>query len=368
VRFLGWKVDLRIDTVLQGLRACAMRSFFHLSVLVLVVLALSLSRLEPVQFSVSVDVMSPTAAPTSLPRAVVSSHASVRGADRQDVMAPSHMVVPVAAALMQNLIQAPVPHTIIPERPRKSVITYTVQSGDNVFGIARRFGLMHETIVWANEELETDPDMLYIGQVLHILPLDGVYHTVQEGETLKEVAEKYKVSLETITECEYNGLGWGDDHIEPGQKLIVPGGSKPFKPHFIRFEPVLVPQDAIRGSGNFVWPVGGYVSQEHWNLHRALDIAGTYGEVVVATDAGVVVYASWERTGYGNLVVIDHGNGFISYYAHLYGFYVDAGQTVGQGQPIGARGNTGRSTGAHLHFEIRHNDVHRNPLELLPKE
>jgi murein DD-endopeptidase MepM/ murein hydrolase activator NlpD len=270
--------------------------------------------------------------------------------------------------LVQNLIQAPIPRTIIPERSRKTIITYTAQPEDNVFGIAERFGLEHETIVWANEELETDPDMLYIGQVLNILPVDGVYHTVKGGETLQEIAKEYKVSVDVITGCEFNGFSFDDESVEPGQKLIVPGGSKPFTPRFIRLAPVQIPQGAPRGGGSFVWPVGGYVSQGYWNLHRAVDIGGPQEDVVVAADAGVVVYAAWERTGYGNLVVIDHGNGFVSYYAHLYGFYVDAGHIVDQGQPIGVRGTTGRSTGAHVHFEIRQDDVHRNPLELLPKE
>ncbi len=269
---------------------------------------------------------------------------------------------------LQGLFWSPVPHTIIPERPRRSVITYTVQPGDNVFIIADRFGLKNETIIWANEELETDPDMLYVGQVLNILPIDGIYYTVREGDTLDKIAKRYKVSAEAILNCEYNGLEPGASEIKPGQKLIVPGGVKPFKPRYIRYYTGPYPKDAPRGSGNFVWPVGGHISQGYWKLHRAIDIAGRHGDIVVAADDGVVVYAAWERSGYGNLVIIDHGNGFATYYAHLYGFYVDVGQAVRRGQPIGARGNTGRSTGPHLHFEIRYNGVQRNPLGFLPRE
>ena len=83
-------------------------------------------------------------------------------------------------------------------------------------------------------------------------------------------------------------------------------------------------------------------------------------------DDGVVVYAQWECSGYGNLVIVDHNNGYVSYYAHLYGFYVDVGQALKRGQPLGVRGNTGYSTGPHLHFEIRHNGVQLDPLSVLP--
>ena len=102
-------------------------------------------------------------------------------------------------------------------------------------------------------------------------------------------------------------------------------------------------------------------------MHRALDIAGAQGDTVVAADAGTVVYASWSTVGYGYLIVIDHGNGFASYYGHLFGFYADVGQKVDQGQPIGARGTTGRSTGPHLHFELRRDGVPCNPLDWLPE-
>ncbi|MBC8444594.1 MAG: M23 family metallopeptidase [Chloroflexi bacterium] len=357
--------------LLQWLRSMCItggRSFFHLGVLLLIVLSVSLSEFEPLQWTLSVNVNPPTTVPTASPRIAASSPLTSRGAERQPPDLPDPPAVPAAATLVQNLVRAPVPHTIIPERPRKNVITYTVQSGDNVFGIAQRFALQHETIAWSDPELETDPDMLYIGQVLNILPVDGVYHTVGEGETLEEIAKQYSVSVEAITQCEYNGFSLDDYGIQPGQKLIVPGGVKPFKPRTIHFDPVQIPDDALRGSGSFVWPVGGYVSQGYWNLHRAIDIAGPHGDVVVAADAGVVVYASWHGAGYGNLVIIDHGNGLATYYAHLYGFYVDTGQSVEHGQPIGARGSTGRSTGAHLHFEIRENDVHRSPMDLLPRQ
>jgi murein DD-endopeptidase MepM/ murein hydrolase activator NlpD len=361
------KLRAALCALRRDVRTFGLRSIFHLTVLIVIGLALSLGGSKTLSFSVSVDLAQPTAVPTVAPHADAPSPVTVRSAHGTIVEPPSPPVAPVGAAIVQSLLLAPVPHTIIPDRPRKSIITYTVQSGDNVFGIADRFGLRHETVVWSNEELETDPDMLYIGQELIILPVDGIYHVVSENETLEQIAAKYKVSVEAITGCEYNALLPGE-RLVAGQKLIVPGGVKPFRPHYVRFEPVDIPANAPRGSGNFVWPVGGYVSQGYWNLHRAVDIAGPQGDVVVAADDGVVIHAAWGPGGYGNLVAIDHGNGFVSYYGHLYGFYVDAGDLVHRGQPIGARGTTGRSTGPHVHFEVRQNGVQRNPIGLLPKQ
>ena len=119
-------------------------------------------------------------------------------------------------------------------------------------------------------------------------------------------------------------------------------------------------------SNPWVWPVRGELSQGYSDGHRAIDISTEQGEIVVAADAGTVVYARWESTGYGYLVIIDHHNGFVSYYAHLYGFYIDVGNDVARGEQIGELGTTGRSTGPHLHFEIRQDGVQRNPLDLLP--
>lgn len=356
------------------------RSLFHLGVVALMAIILWVSGIDWSQFALSARVDLPAAAvPTTAPRLAISTPPTVRG-----IQEPVRSVQPLqplsrpAERLAYDLAQSPVAHTTIPERPRREVITYTVQAGDNVSSIAERFDLQRESIVWANEELETDPDLLHIGQVLSILPVDGAYHTVQEGETLASIAEQYQVSVEAIVDCPYNGFPVAEEQAEevepgivPGQKLIVPGGVKPFKPRFIRYNTGVISRSVITaagGEGSFVWPVAGTISQEYWNLHRAVDIAGPQGDVVVAADAGVVVYASWESNGYGYLVIIDHGNGFTTYYAHLYGFYVDVGQSVERGQPIGARGSTGRSTGPHLHFELRQDGVQRDPLAWLSQE
>lgn len=256
-------------------------------------------------------------------------------------------------------------HTIIPDRPRLDVITYTVQLGDTVQAIAERFGLEPTTIMWANPAVEDAPDLLRIGQEIVILPIDGVYHTVAEGDTLESIAEKYKVDVDAIISCEYNHLEPPDYAIEPGMKLIVPGGEKPYVPKVITSYTGPVPEGA-RGTGLFQWPVLGYITQGYWYGHRAIDIGVPVGTAVLAADGGFVSFAGWTDVGYGYLVVIDHANGFATYYAHLSNIYVTAGQAVERGQVIAASGNTGWSTGPHLHFEIRYYGVQQNPRAYLP--
>ncbi len=235
------------------------------------------------------------------------------------------------------------PHTEIPKRPRLGIITYTVQLGDTVQGIAAQFDLQPTTIMWANPAVEDAPDLLRIGQELIILPVDGVYHTVKEGETLESIAKKYKVTVEAITSCPYNNLQPPDYAIEPGMKLIVPGGEKPWVPKVVTSYMGPVPEGA-RGTGLFQWPVlGGVVTQGYWYGHRAIDIGVPVGTAVYAADGGFVSFAGWTDIGYGYLVVVDHANGFATYYAHLSKIYVTAGQKVERGQVIAASGNTGWS-------------------------
>ncbi|MCK4832620.1 MAG: M23 family metallopeptidase, partial [Anaerolineales bacterium] len=120
------------------------------------------------------------------------------------------------------------------------------------------------------------------------------------------------------------------------------------------------------GRGSFVWPTDARrITQYYWWAHRAIDIGAAVGTPVYASDGGTVIYAGWSAIGYGNLLVLDHGNGFQTYYAHLSSIWVGHGQFVGQGVPIAAVGNTGNSSGPHLHFEIRYIGNLLNPLEYL---
>jgi murein DD-endopeptidase MepM/ murein hydrolase activator NlpD len=263
-----------------------------------------------------------------------------------------------------RIVRQPKPHTAIPARPRLEITTYAVQAGDNIESIAAKFGLEPTTVMWSNPAIEKAPDLLNIGQELTILPIDGVYHAVEEGDTLADLAESYKVEVKDILECPFNDLSSRDD-LTAGMKLIVPGGTKPYERRTVTTYSGPVPQDAV-GGGSFRWPASGYISQGYWYGHRAVDVANASGTAVLAADAGYVSFAGWTDIGYGYLIVIDHGNGYQTYYAHLSNIYVQEGQAAAAGDVIAAMGNTGNSTGPHLHFEIRYNDYPANPLIYLP--
>jgi murein DD-endopeptidase MepM/ murein hydrolase activator NlpD len=271
-----------------------------------------------------------------------------------------------------SLLQSPVVHTTIPERLRRDIITYVVQPGDYVEKIAQKFGLEPDTVAWANGNLAKNPDLLYPGQELIILPIDGVYHTVLKDDTLVKIAKKYEADVQHIIECSYNGLDPDEPVIVLGQKLIVPGGIRPYIARQVSAYKGPIPKDAKRGTGVFSWPTSGRLTDRfgfrtlsgRW--HGAIDIAGYSGSPVYAADSGFVIWAGWSKSGYGNLVIIDHQNGFETRYAHLSAYFVSVGQSVGKGAQIGAMGSTGNSSGTHLHFEIRYRGVRKNPELYLP--
>jgi LysM repeat protein len=248
-----------------------------------------------------------------------------------------------------------------------SIQIYEVLPADNLQKIAARYDLRPETILWANPKLESNPDLLWPGQELIIPPVDGVMHVVRPGDTLSNLALKYKVSVDEIVEFPLNNLESANAPITGGRQLIIPNGTKPYVARQVAMYRGPVPANAIRGSGNFAWPVSGHITQQFWNGHRAIDVGARAGAPIVAADSGYVIKAShgWNG-GYGRMVMIDHGNGFVSLYAHMNTIFVRQGENVAKGERIGTVGNTGRSTGPHLHFEVRLNGVARNPYYFLP--
>ena len=248
-----------------------------------------------------------------------------------------------------------------------SIQVYEVLPADNLQKIAARYDLRPETILWANPKLESNPDLLWPGQQLIIPPVDGVMHVVRAGDTLSTLAVKYKVSIEEIVEFPLNNLTSANSPINSGRQLIIPNGTKPYVARQVAMYRGPVPANAVRGSGNFAWPVSGHITQQFWHGHRAIDVGARAGAPIVAADSGYVVKAShgWNG-GYGRMVMVDHGNGFVSLYAHMNTLYVRQGENVAKGEQLGTVGNTGRSTGPHLHFEIRQNGAARNPFYFLP--
>ena len=262
------------------------------------------------------------------------------------------------------LARVPVPLTNIPKRARREIVKYSVQPGDTVSGIAEKFEIKPETIMWANAQLENDPDLLTIGEQLTILPVNGVYHTVAAGDTVENIAKKHSVDLDAILSFELNQLN-PSDALTVGSKLVVPGGKKPIVQRTVRAYSGVIPESAARGTGNFGWPVSGVITQKFWTFHQGIDIGAPTGTPVYAADSGFVVFAGWDTTGFGKMILIDHGNGYSTLYGHLDRFAVAVGDSVKKGQLIGRVGNTGRSTGPHLDFRIRQNGGWRNPFGFL---
>jgi murein DD-endopeptidase MepM/ murein hydrolase activator NlpD len=272
-------------------------------------------------------------------------------------------------AVTDMLQRTAIPFTAVQEKPRAVIENYTVKAGDTVLAIAARFGLQPETIMWANSSIEQNPDRLAIGDLLNILPFDGVLHIVKPGDTLSGLAAKYKVDASAIIGYSENQLADASAALTIGSQIVVPGGTKPFITPQIN-TPVMrvdAPADAAKGSGSFSWPTSGNVTQQFWGGHRAIDIGSWVGAPVKSADSGYVVEAGggWNG-GYGNHVLVDHGNGFATLYAHLNSIFVRPGESISRGQQIGTVGMTGNSTGPHLHFEIRYQGSPRNPFNWLP--
>ncbi len=283
-------------------------------------------------------------------------------------------------------------HTVLPAQGHtdgSQVIQYTVVTGDTVFGIADKFGLKPETIMWGNFYiLGGVPDLINPGLVLNILPVNGTYHKWSKGEGLNGVAKFYGVKPEDIINWPGNHLtkesvgDFAHPNIAEGTFLVVPNGTRPndspATPNIKRSNPSVAQYlgpgycpnavVGVSGTGSFVWP-----TTEHWisgynftNIHPGVDFAGAIGNPVFAADTGVAVFAGWSTRGYGNLIVLDHGDGWVTYYGHLSSIMLQCGQGVFKGAQIGAVGSTGNSSGPHLHFEM-HSDTYGkvNPMDML---
>ena len=277
------------------------------------------------------------------------------------------------------------PQTVLPTGLRKSVIDYQVESGDTLFGLAKTFSLEPESILWANfTTLHDNPHLISLGVSLKIPPLDGILYKWKEGDKLDHIAGLYKVDVQDILLFPGNDLDITNPVIEPGTLIMIPGGYRELEQSWIvplqaadvsggttaviNGPGSCTPSGVYFGSGSFGWPApypGKVSGNDYWSGHPAVDAQCFEGDAIFASDSGMVIYAGPISGGYGNMVAIDHGNGYVTLYAHLSSWNAACGQPVNKGQVIGACGSSGNSTGAHLHFEIRQNGGFLNPWQVL---
>lgn len=262
--------------------------------------------------------------------------------------------------------------TRISQKPRDKIFTYTVQKGDTISSIASKFSAPNnpisvETIRWANNLIGDD---LQVGDELKILPVTGLVHKVQRGDTVFAIAKKYDTEAQKIVDFPFNEFADPEKFsLVEGQMIIVPDGIKPSekpikRPSYIAQVPTSV-SGAVFGSSGFAWPLNGLITQFASWYHMALDIAAPFGSPIIAAQSGKVESVSigtWDG-GYGNNVYISDDNGFRTHYAHLSTVNVSVGDSVSAGKTVvGGVGLTGRTTGPHLHFEIHKNGTQVNPM------
>lgn len=254
-------------------------------------------------------------------------------------------------------------HTQESEKPRDKTLTYTVEKGDTVSTIAKKFGISEDTIRWQNNLLN---DNLSIGDTLEILPVTGIAHKVASGDTIYSIAKKYTTDAQAIADFPFNEFANPEKFtLVAGQIVVVPDGVKPSEKPTIRRQVYLATGPLPVSGGGFTFPVRGEISQFSSWYHTALDIAAPYGTPIVAAHSGTVTVVSTGTYdgGYGNNVWISNGDGTDTHYAHMSAVNVSVGQALtGGSSVVGWIGLTGRTTGAHLHFEIRKNGVLVNPL------
>lgn len=239
-----------------------------------------------------------------------------------------------------------------------SFITYFVRQGDSLSRIAKNYNVSLQDLIAINNI--NNPDLIMVNQEIKI-PGEANSYIVKRGDNLWEIAEKFSVTLSKLINI--NNLET-PDKIYIGQKLTIPE-----KQNISRTQLASRTQTV-----NYIWPVQGVISSEYgWRIHpikkerlfhTGIDIAIPYGTPVYAAEAGIVQYSGW-TDGYGNLIILRHRDDSLTYYAHNLQLMVEKGQTIKQGKVVALSGNSGVSTGPHLHFEIRVNGKHTNPLRYL---
>jgi murein DD-endopeptidase MepM/ murein hydrolase activator NlpD len=276
--------------------------------------------------------------------------------------------------------------TSFDEDVRYKVIEYTAKRGDTVSSIADAYNIKSSTLMWANNKLmQNGPNSLSVGQVLLIPPVDGVLYKWEEGDALETVADEFGVAAEDILLWPGNNIDLTNPEIATDTYVMIPGG----KSDAIQWVSVAYAnggggtgtstgsptscgnEGPIGGGGTLMWPSPyHYINggNQYSGSHLAIDLYAPEGTPISAADSGVVIWSSYGawNGGYGNVVMIDHRNGFTTLYGHLSQVNVGLCQWVYAGDIIGLSGNTGNSFGAHLHFEVRLGGGYLNPWDYLP--
>ncbi len=254
--------------------------------------------------------------------------------------------------------------THVSDKPRDKVIDYTVEKGDTVSTVAKKFGVSEDTIRWAND---LSGNNINIGDSLKILPVSGVVHKVDSGDTVYTVAKKYNTNPQKIVEWPFNEFANPETFtLVSGQMLVIPDGIKPSEqPRYVRPQTYIAQGPIPVALGGYTYPVRGGISTFFSWYHPGLDITSPVGTPIVAAHSGTVTKVSVGTYdgGFGTNIYISNGAGVTSHYAHMSGVNVGVGQSVVGGRSIvGWVGMTGRTTGPHVHFEMTSGGAAVNPL------
>lgn len=277
--------------------------------------------------------------------------------------------------------------------PDAGYVQHVVEAGETLGGIAADYGVDTEYLIWNNPEVGPDPDSLIIGESLLVPTSNSIVYDVRLGDTITDIAATYGVDPSAVVSYEANRLE-SPDLITEGMVLVIPGAVPPPPPEpepvieepadvgggIVLEEPVSAPVPAAVDEPvaalvdttfyGYIWPGSGtiwsYFGPRWGSVHKGLDIGMAYGEGVMAAAAGQVVLSTYSDNGYGNYVIVQHGDGSKTLYAHMSERYVSLGQYVNQGDILGAVGCTGWCTGPHVHFEIQIGGSPVDPLLYLP--
>ncbi len=292
--------------------------------------------------------VSPTSQTVALLKPIVVDDEDVNGAIAEEGSSAGELLSATAGSLRVSTEEIDYPTD-------DTISVYEVKKGDTLSAVAKLFGVSKNTIIWAND---LKSETITPGSTLVILPMTGIKHTIKKGDTLSSIAKKYKADVSDIGK--FNGLS-SDDDLAVGDTVLVPEGeitvtvTKKANGAKVATGKLLDSYSYVAPGEFFTRPLIGGRRTQGLHGHNGIDFGATTGTPVVASAGGRVILAKvgGYNGGYGNMIIISHDGGIQTVYAHLSKVNVVTGQSVSQGQTIGTVGNTGKSTGPHLHFEVR---------------